>query len=449
MPGRRSARRSGSRIATSAAREAASRDEFRELRGAVGALEEQVRTAQFEQALAAAPALRSRLVARAGRRNAREPDRAGRGAHGHRRARARPRRRRGREPAPRARGRSGARARSDHHAAQGAARARRGARRGRSNERGSRDRRGARVALALACAGDPPRRSRRVRARVGRGAARILRRGSRARARATRRSWCCSMRRARCSRRRAQGASHFVAAQRAATRFANDLPSQRAIWLYALGLGRRTGLSARTPRHARGERGRARPDRSRRSSPCSRRARDRARRRARAPARGALARRCADGEPHRRVQRPRPRVRRRPVRGRGEADRRAARGSTWWRSATRRRPRACASRPGSPRACRRRTSVGSARALPARGRASPSRWWSAAARSAGCRSRRRPGRGTVVVELDPPLRVEAYFAPGRRHVLQVVDFPALDPETRHWRWLDSPAGGERTRRSAP
>jgi hypothetical protein len=47
------------------------------------------------------------------------------------------------------------------------------------------------------------------------------------------------------------------------------------------------------------------------------------------------------------------------------------------------------------------------------------------------------GRGTVVVELDPPLRVEAYFAPGRRHVLQVLDFPALDPGTRHWRWLDA------------
>ncbi len=55
------------------------------------------------------------------------------------------------------------------------------------------------------------------------------------------------------------------------------------------------------------------------------------------------------------------------------------------------------------------------------------------------------GRGTVVVELDPPLRVEAYFAPGRRHVLQVLDFPALDPETRHWRWLDSKPGAEPTK----
>jgi len=43
-------------------REIASRDEFRELRGAVGTLEEQVRRAQFEQALASAPGLRSRLA---------------------------------------------------------------------------------------------------------------------------------------------------------------------------------------------------------------------------------------------------------------------------------------------------------------------------------------------------------------------------------------------------
>jgi len=48
------------------------------------------------------------------------------------------------------------------------------------------------------------------------------------------------------------------------------------------------------------------------------------------------------------------------------------------------------------------------------------------------------GRGTVVVELDPPLRVDATFAPGRHHVLQVIDFPALDPATRHWRWLETP-----------
>ena len=47
------------------------------------------------------------------------------------------------------------------------------------------------------------------------------------------------------------------------------------------------------------------------------------------------------------------------------------------------------------------------------------------------------GRGTVVVELDPPLRVDAYFVAGRRQVLQVIDFPGLDPKTRHWRWADA------------
>jgi hypothetical protein len=45
------------------------------------------------------------------------------------------------------------------------------------------------------------------------------------------------------------------------------------------------------------------------------------------------------------------------------------------------------------------------------------------------------GPGTVVVELDPPLRVGAHFAAGRRHVLQVLDFPSLVPPRRHWRWM--------------
>jgi hypothetical protein len=44
-----------------ATREASQRSEFRELRVAVGALEQQVRTAQFEQALARVPTLRARL----------------------------------------------------------------------------------------------------------------------------------------------------------------------------------------------------------------------------------------------------------------------------------------------------------------------------------------------------------------------------------------------------
>jgi hypothetical protein len=44
-----------------ASREAHSESELRELRGAVGVLEERVRTAQFEQALGGVPALRARL----------------------------------------------------------------------------------------------------------------------------------------------------------------------------------------------------------------------------------------------------------------------------------------------------------------------------------------------------------------------------------------------------
>ena len=46
----------------SAKREEHSQSEFRELRSEIGALEEQVRSAQFERAVAAAPALRSRLA---------------------------------------------------------------------------------------------------------------------------------------------------------------------------------------------------------------------------------------------------------------------------------------------------------------------------------------------------------------------------------------------------
>jgi len=46
----------------SAAREAHSQSEFRELRSAIGALDAQVRSAQFERAVAEAPALRSRLA---------------------------------------------------------------------------------------------------------------------------------------------------------------------------------------------------------------------------------------------------------------------------------------------------------------------------------------------------------------------------------------------------
>ena len=46
----------------SATREEHTQNEFRELRSAVGALDQQVRSAQFERAIAGAPALRSRLA---------------------------------------------------------------------------------------------------------------------------------------------------------------------------------------------------------------------------------------------------------------------------------------------------------------------------------------------------------------------------------------------------
>ncbi|MGH0028563.1 MAG: hypothetical protein ACQGVC_02140 [Myxococcota bacterium] len=45
-----------------------------------------------------------------------------------------------------------------------------------------------------------------------------------------------------------------------------------------------------------------------------------------------------------------------------------------------------------------------------------------------------PGRAEVVVKLDPPLRVPRNFLPGTRWVLQVIDFPGLDPPERQWRW---------------
>jgi len=49
-----------------------------------------------------------------------------------------------------------------------------------------------------------------------------------------------------------------------------------------------------------------------------------------------------------------------------------------------------------------------------------------------------PGPVTVVVDLDPPLRVEGRFDPGARRLLQVLDFPLLDPPTRQWRWIELP-----------
>ena len=45
-----------------------------------------------------------------------------------------------------------------------------------------------------------------------------------------------------------------------------------------------------------------------------------------------------------------------------------------------------------------------------------------------------PGAAAVVVQLDPPLRIVRNFNPGTRWVLQVLDFPGLDPPERQWRW---------------
>lgn len=49
-----------------------------------------------------------------------------------------------------------------------------------------------------------------------------------------------------------------------------------------------------------------------------------------------------------------------------------------------------------------------------------------------------PGRATVVVRLDPPLRLERSFPAGSRWQLEVLDFPALDPPVREWHWRELP-----------
>jgi hypothetical protein len=43
-----------------------------------------------------------------------------------------------------------------------------------------------------------------------------------------------------------------------------------------------------------------------------------------------------------------------------------------------------------------------------------------------------------VLQLDPPLRLDRSFAPGSRWQLDVLDFPALDPPVREWRWRELP-----------
>jgi hypothetical protein len=44
------------------------------------------------------------------------------------------------------------------------------------------------------------------------------------------------------------------------------------------------------------------------------------------------------------------------------------------------------------------------------------------------------GPARVVVALDPPLVLERSFPPGTRWILEIVDFPALGPGERQWRW---------------
>jgi hypothetical protein len=44
------------------------------------------------------------------------------------------------------------------------------------------------------------------------------------------------------------------------------------------------------------------------------------------------------------------------------------------------------------------------------------------------------GVARLAVALDPPLVLERSFPAGSRWVLEIVDFPALDPPARHWRW---------------
>jgi hypothetical protein len=54
-----------------------------------------------------------------------------------------------------------------------------------------------------------------------------------------------------------------------------------------------------------------------------------------------------------------------------------------------------------------------------------------------------PSAARVVVRLDPPLIVERSFPADTRWVLEVLEFPALGPGERQWRWrpLERDAGG--------
>jgi hypothetical protein len=233
-----------------------------------------------------------------------------------------------------------------------------------------------------------------------------------------------------------QGASHFIAAQRAATRFANDLPSQRAMWLYALG----TDDTPDCQRVLRGTRA------------------------ATAAARGPLAEEIAG------------------VRPQGEGGLASALEAVrdeLWRAESLVGARVVVfsdlvpSCGGDVCAAAAKLTAGGARLdvvvvgdaqapaclreptgladnlapPPTTGRpihyrlevTKPEGMVVGCSEVGGLPVAAPPGRGTVVVELDPPLRVDATFVPGRRHVLQVIDFPALDPATRHWKWIDGPS----------
>jgi hypothetical protein len=231
-----------------------------------------------------------------------------------------------------------------------------------------------------------------------------------------------------------QGASHWVAAQRAATRFANELPSQRAIWLYELGAADAPDCQS----VFRGSRA------------------------ANAAARGPLVEEIAAVRPQGEGGLANALERVRDELWRGDALM-GARVVVFSDLAPECGGDVCAAAAklvtGGARldvvaigemqvpACLRET-TGLAESLPPPTTsdapvhfrievAKPEPMVVGCSDAGGLPVAAPAGRGTVVVELDPPLRVDAYFAAGRRHVLQVLDFPALDPSTRHWRWLDA------------
>ena len=230
-----------------------------------------------------------------------------------------------------------------------------------------------------------------------------------------------------------KGASHWIAAQRAAARFANDLPSQRAIWLYGLGAGDAPDCQ----NVFRGSRA------------------------ANAAARGPLLEEIGAVQPQGEGALAQALETVRDELGRGDALL-GARVVVFSDFVPECGGDVCAAAAklitGGARldvvaigemqvpACLRDT-TGLAEGLPPPTNAdapvhfrievaTPEPMVVGCSDAGGVPVAAPAGRGTVVVELDPPLRVEASFAAGRRHVLQVLDFPALEPETRHWRWVE-------------